>query len=487
MPTVNLMDVACSTVDACLLAAYKKVSVVPVSRCSTKRYVSHRDNNAVIAMLLHIRHWALTGNIHASDASSKVAAFAGATKGGQTRKKQQSLSYDRIFTFADLRSRNGACFVVLTQTAHESEHLLKFCRDDIVVGKVFILLELEPIRKFLSSSLPIATCSDPFIPLRLVSDHVHAVVPRVAKPGETLYFVQKNQSIKLQTMVAEERTCSCKGQLCDRQVKIESGRRGACGCLTVGRKPGFVLDQTLFLQFPADFHAEYIEEDDIVEGGPIVGSSRRMHVRNFRSWRLTKALIRNASEFSIETHDRVHLRKRIRMLVNYVNENGGWTVAGWHRRGQVIDASAGLSKPEEVDQIGSTSQNVHVSYLYPSVSGVVSSKIFQGLRYRCSDTYDSPGELSSSPESGPETKSSGSDSEDSEGGNSIEPNDGRVPLNFQNSDTDESITTVSYGTKRQKISIDDDEDSDTGNVDDRRGVQEPDEVAEVVHPVVNHG
>lgn len=269
MVTLDLPRAAASCVDASLLSSYSNVSVVPVTYCTNKNYVANQDNHAAIGLLLHVRHWALAGSQQPTDGNGRVpvATYGGSNKSGSMAKKQKNLTYDRIFTFADLRSNKGACFVVLTQSISESDHVLKFCRDDIAVGKVFVILEPDPVRRYLSSSLPLISSADPLIPLRMVSDHLHMVQPRIAKPGETLYFIQMNVPVKMSSVAIDERTCLCKGQLCDRQQKIESHKKGACGCLIVGRKPGFVINQTLFLQFPADFHAEYIDDDDIIEGG----------------------------------------------------------------------------------------------------------------------------------------------------------------------------------------------------------------------------
>jgi hypothetical protein len=59
-------------------------------------------------------------------------------------------------------------------------------------------------------------------------------------------------------------------------------------------------------------------------------------------------------------------RDEIRAIVNQsvelVNAEGGWTMMGWYRRGEVQDASA---NQEAGSEIASANQPIHLSYLFP--------------------------------------------------------------------------------------------------------------------------
>lgn len=61
-------------------------------------------------------------------------------------------------------------------------------------------------------------------------------------------------------------------------------------------------------------------------------------------------------------------RKKIKKMVEYVNNNGKWTVVGWFRKGEIVDASTndvGL-------KFENTTSVLHVSLLVPSKSDVAS-------------------------------------------------------------------------------------------------------------------
>jgi hypothetical protein len=51
-------------------------------------------------------------------------------------------------------------------------------------------------------------------------------------------------------------------------------------------------------------------------------------------------------------------------IKNIVNQNEGWTIVGWYRKGKIVDASA---KPNDAgSEITSDNHPIHVSYLYPT-------------------------------------------------------------------------------------------------------------------------
>jgi hypothetical protein len=54
----------------------------------------------------------------------------------------------------------------------------------------------------------------------------------------------------------------------------------------------------------------------------------------------------------------------VKKVLEYVNQNGGWTYVGWVRTGTVQDTSDTAAR--ESDNIASRDQAPHISYLYPT-------------------------------------------------------------------------------------------------------------------------
>jgi hypothetical protein len=86
----------------------------------------------------------------------------------------------------------------------------------------------------------------------------------------------------------------------------------------------------------------------------------------FRSFRFSKLFFRDinatSSKVASFTSEEFHynnnlVRRAVANLVGIVNSNGGWTVAGWHRRGQIADGE---------DYILSAQTKGHLVLLAPS-------------------------------------------------------------------------------------------------------------------------
>ena len=63
------------------------------------------------------------------------------------------------------------------------------------------------------------------------------------------------------------------------------------------------------------------------------------------------------------------IRPRIQAMVTYINNHGGWTIAGWHRRGVVENSDTG-------ETYVSTTTQGHLTFLYPSNPNVLQNDGF---------------------------------------------------------------------------------------------------------------
>lgn len=64
-------------------------------------------------------------------------------------------------------------------------------------------------------------------------------------------------------------------------------------------------------------------------------------------------------------------------MVQYINANGGWTIVGWFKLGEVADAA------DEKEKVVNTEVTVRLSYLYPSRgSSFINSQEFREKQIR---------------------------------------------------------------------------------------------------------
>jgi hypothetical protein len=97
------------------------------------------------------------------------------------------------------------------------------------------------------------------------------------------------------------------------------------------------------------------------------GYENQYSVPHFRSWRTSKIFIHptvmTADNEVFFAHTR-EIRQVATNTKNVINNSGGWTIVGWYRKGEIIDASA-LSN-DAGSEIASDNHPIHISYLYPT-------------------------------------------------------------------------------------------------------------------------
>jgi hypothetical protein len=252
-------------------------------------------------------------------------------------------TYDHYFTFADLNTP-GKCFVILSETIQKSDHLMSFSKQNVGIGNIFAIIEPDQVLKAMMSDIPLIVTSKPLYPLvHCAIGQVPLVVPEAGK--QRFFFLR---GVLIQLHKVEATKASCNGTLCDRQHPMMQG--ASCGCLHFNRTCSVVLDMTVTF--------ETVDRN---------GYQHQHSVTHFRSWRTSRLFIQptamTADNEVFLGHTR-EIRNVAANIKNTVNENGGWTIVGWYRKGEIVDASAGSNETDNT--IASDNHPIHISYLYPT-------------------------------------------------------------------------------------------------------------------------
>jgi hypothetical protein len=146
----------------------------------------------------------------------------------------------------------------------------------------------------------------------------------------------------------------CLGSFCDRQLSTEnlvSTLNARCGCFHQDRSTSpLLVEFDIALSCPFTFD-----------------QSGKTYITNFRSYRTTLLFIKKESLKLVQNGSNKHLqdlRIAVENIVNYINRNGGWSYVGWLRTGIVHDISE--TQAAQAENLASTSQTPHLSYLYPT-------------------------------------------------------------------------------------------------------------------------
>jgi hypothetical protein len=184
----------------------------------------------------------------------------------------------------------------------------------------------------------------------MIIPHVPLEAPNM---GCTRYFSSHN-IVDVQFLSPRFVESICLGNFCDRQLNTENlinTTNARCGCFHQDRSTSpLLIEFDIALPCPFTFD-----------------QSGKTYITNFRSYRTSLLFIKKESLKLVQTTKSNHLfmlRNTVTNIVNYINNNGGWTYIGWLRTGIVHDISE--AQTAQAENLASTSQTPHLSYLYPT-------------------------------------------------------------------------------------------------------------------------
>ena len=232
--------------------------------------------------------------------------------------------------------------------------LLSRVRKAIVVGSFVFIGEPQNGNDTMGPSLPILETAWPIVPimppdnvpLRTICKNTMYTLP--ANPGDHRYFCFDNIPIQIYGFRLRYDNVSCSGCFCDR-AGVKVANKG-CGCFNVGYT-----------------FRSMVGECNVDVDLPLSdGSNATTHheVCNFRLLRTTHYFFKDFSEFCRFSDENVDsktvlLREHIDVMVDHINQNGGWSIVGWFKHGEVTDASG-------EEKISSDRLPMYISLLVPS-------------------------------------------------------------------------------------------------------------------------
>jgi hypothetical protein len=208
--------------------------LISIVTCLQGNYAQNRQNKCLLGLLLSIRHISMsttgpTGTF-LSSAMNRYASGYGPNQRMNLGRTSSPHTYNRIATFADLKS-DGKCFAVILKTSAESNHFFKHCLPgQLGVGCVFLLEEPSIVLSYLgsTSSVPVFEGCSRLLPLsRPYPQYIPTVTLTVPESGCTAYFSMHNAEVTIGMAMFQNSICG--GEFCDRQVNPGTPMQ-RCGC-----------------------------------------------------------------------------------------------------------------------------------------------------------------------------------------------------------------------------------------------------------------
>jgi hypothetical protein len=295
--------------------------IVPVTFFQKRENTNNLENK-----VLHLKILGCT-----MGGSNIAARVNSSTQYGPKRHKpmQTNRIYNRYFLCADL-SNPPYCAAIMTKNTTESAQLLRHTHGGIFVGP------LKP------------NCSN-------IDTSDKMKLPSQA--GETNYFTLVGKPVKLHR-ISVPTDVSCPGIQCDRQKG-----KGECSCIHNG--PGTAFVYSFDVEFDVPSRLGY-------------GNTYTSH--GFRSFRTTSLFFKDMNKYANSTtiDDETTIlqqnRPLISQMVDYVNQNDGWTLVGWFKLGEVTDAA------NQQEKVENSEITVRISYLFPTNDNIIKTNEFQELQ-----------------------------------------------------------------------------------------------------------
>ena len=271
----------------------------------------------------------------------------------------QDVIFSRLMlcrVYSEKKYSNGSRLVYLMESKNSNQNLFNKnveLRDNgvISIGTFFRILTPLPIENKMRGDIPLIKTHYPLIVMMRPSLKKSIHISKEIGNQNSMAFVLKNMTITINRSTPIKTTCG--GLLCDKQRCSDwNGTRG-CGCYNVRDDiSNIAFEHSVFFDTGNDF----VQHNDF--------SSTKFSLFYLKK-RLPSTITVNALTMTQEYFD---IETAITNVVNLVNENGGWTVTGWYKRGLITDKSLLEVPPSNVvsTEVASGQINYHIVQLLPT-------------------------------------------------------------------------------------------------------------------------
>lgn len=261
-------------------------------------------------------------------------------------------NYSRLFLCMDVHNTSGQT-VYIAQGKGIGQNLWSKAankRDNgsIGIGTIVAVPSPKPITKLLANEIPIIESNSSLLICKhsMLNDiNIDESVTEQCTRG----FIMNNCEVKVKR--AEVVASNCSGSFCDRQRTSELLKTGKkCGCYVMrGTCSNLAVIHTIEV---VPYH----------EGTTF--SMDEFSSMKFSLLYLQEYFPKSTQRISFDlTENEDNLYESIDNVMNYYNINGGFTVVGWYKRGEVNDVA---QMEESTEKVSSSIVTKHITSIYPT-------------------------------------------------------------------------------------------------------------------------
>ena len=255
-------------------------------------------------------------------------------------------SYTRMFLCREHESTR-TCYIIEDSNGKHYWGKQVHLRDsgELTIGSVFLVVAPEELTTFIGNDTPILKSRSPVILMKLPTLYKTVPIDQDTTSNKTKAFTLNNVELKITFLQFEK---SCSGFFCDRQDILNFQKREKkCGCYLMNKR---TADAVTMVNMTGTV--------DGIKAFTHKGFSSLQFMNLFLDGRLPNALELKDLQGFQKTFD---FFSQVKACVKSINENDGFTVFGWYKRGEVTDLGS-----NEDSNIEASSIVHHVVHIIPT-------------------------------------------------------------------------------------------------------------------------
>ena len=295
----------------------------------------------------------------------------------QSTTSNTATTYRSIYLFLNVSEnhdsdQNSLFYMIMNSTSntHLFERNTNFRDNGIIsIGTLLLIVNPDPVENFLNG-IPILSTMERAV---VLNPRTLTQVPlsNNIEGNESRGFIYNNAEITLEKTSFIETKCS--GLFCDRQRIDEVKSCCMCGCFSTKALINCIIAVWIMSFNTSDGKRRVVKDLSSLK-------AFQMFTKGKMSIHVRASMLSSGSRYYDAITDCMD------EIVDYVNENGGWTIIGWGKKGLINDATLlGVTTEtkgkEEARKVVADEVTTHVVQFYPTNRALLESDALIAMQF----------------------------------------------------------------------------------------------------------
>ena len=322
-----------------------------------------RQMSIMYLQLIHVVSGSITGQ-------SGMTPYQSYFKKNSKKDGSMNSQYYRLFLFRDISTNDGQV-VYIVEGKNRNDRLWErdpsLCDNGCVtIGTYISIINPQPITSWFCNEIPIIECRGSCFVMKCVGGSFEVNMDTSITTNVTRCFVKNN--VDVDVLSTDVHSTKCSGLFCDRQRSLEISRGNrSCGCYSMNNRVSSIA---------------ILHRVEISVGGVQLFSMDDFSSLNFINLYLKSRFSWNVRANLLDfTPAYFQMQKCITKIIELINNNGGFTVIGWYKRGEIND----ISNDESQNDVESGEVVHHIVSIYPTNPDVLKMHEFENNQFSFSN------------------------------------------------------------------------------------------------------